>query len=140
MHTCRAAGTGTAFRLPLIVLLLSALAAMALPAAAQDGVRTEGDVASARSLYAGEVPVNSQTDQAREAGFARALAQVLGKLSGDVDVARRPGVAQALRDAGSYVDGYDYRQDQGVSPGGAPTFRTMLVVRFVRESVDALAG
>ncbi|KAF1684857.1 hypothetical protein B1992_14165 [Pseudoxanthomonas broegbernensis] len=106
----------------------------------QDGLRTEGDVASAQGLYSGEVPVTSQTDQAREAGFARALAQVLGKLSGDANVAARPGVSQELRNAAGYVDGYDYRQDQGTSPGGAPTFRTILVVRFVPESVDALTA
>jgi len=121
----------------LILILALCLAA---PAPAQEGLRTEGEVAAAQGVYAAEVPVNSQTEQAREAGFARALAQVLGKLSGDAGVVNRPGVAQELRNAASYVDGYDYRQDQGTSPGGAPTFRTMLVVRFVPETVDALVA
>src|SRR5690606_36124366 len=111
-----------------------------MPALAQDGLRTEGEVASAQGLYAAEVPVNSQVDSARQAGYARALAQVLAKLSGDAGVASRPGVAQELRNADAYVDGYDYRQDQSTSPGGAPTFRTMLVVRFQPEAVDALVS
>ena len=43
------------------LLCLCALAGFAAPGArAQDGLRTEGDVASAQGLYAAEVPVNSQ--------------------------------------------------------------------------------
>src|SRR5690606_26165213 len=110
------------------------------PAAAQDGLRTEGEVAAAQGLYAAEVQVGSQADSARAAGFARALAQVLSKLSGDPAVANRPGVAQELRNADAYVESYDYRQDQSTSPGGAPTFRTMLVVRFDPELVDGLVS
>ncbi|WP_374013529.1 DUF2066 domain-containing protein [Pseudoxanthomonas koreensis] len=136
----RRAAAPSRFHLPSLCVLLALALLAAAPASAQADLRTEGDVASAQSMYAGEVQVNSQTDQAREAGYARALAQVLAKLSGDTDVVARPGVVEALRSAGSYVDGYDYRQDQGTSPGGAPTFRTMLVVRFVRESVDALTA
>ena len=140
MRACRAAGTAL-FHLPSLGLWLAlAILAVTAPAHAQDGLRTEGDVASAQGLYSGEVPVNSQTEQARESGFARALAQVLGKISGDPNVVNRPGVAQELRNAASYVEGYDYRQDQGSSPGGAPTFRTMLVVRFDSESVDVLSA
>ena len=52
----------------------------------------------------------------------------------------RPGVAQELRNARGYVDSYDFRQDQGLSPAGAPTFRTMLVVRFVPEAVDTMVA
>jgi hypothetical protein len=112
----------------------------ATPVWAQSGLRTEGDVASAQGLYAAEVPVNSQAADAREAGFARGLAQVLEKLSGDANVVNRPGVAQELRNAKAYVDGYDYRQDQGVSATGAPTFRTMLVVRYVPEAVESVSA
>ena len=121
-------------------LILFLALCLAMPAWAQAGLRTEGDVAAAQGVYDAEVPVSSQTDQAREGGFARALAQVLAKLSGDEGVLNRPGLAQELRNAASYVDGYDYRQDQGTSPGGAPTFRTTLVVRFVPEMVDALVS
>ncbi|MBE2292284.1 MAG: DUF2066 domain-containing protein [Xanthomonadaceae bacterium] len=122
-----------------ICLLCLALGPVGLPARAQEGLRTEGDLATAQGLYAAEVAVNSQTEQAREAGYARALARVLEKLSGDAAVATRPGVAQELRNAKAYVESYDFRQDQGVGPTGAPIFRTMLVTRFAPEAVDTLA-
>ena len=102
--------------------------------------RVEGDRAAAVGLYAAEIPVRSQSESEREAGFTRALAQVLGKLSGDRNAAQRPGVSQELRRAAQYVEGYDYRQDEGVSSRGSPTFTTTLVVRFRQDDVDAVAG
>lgn len=116
-----------------------ALAALlaASPALAQ---RVEGDRASGQGMYEAEVPVRSQGEPEREAAFARALAQVFSKLSGDRDIAGRPGVGQELRRAKDYVDGYDYRQDESIGPTGAPSFRTTLVVRFKGEDVDAVAA
>jgi uncharacterized protein len=102
--------------------------------------RVEGDRPGAEGLYAAEVPVTSQTAAAREAGFTRALAQVLGKLSGDRNVVGRPGVGRELRRAKDMVEGYDFRQDEGRSATGAPTFRTTLVVRFKPDEVDAVAA
>ncbi|GAA4860998.1 DUF2066 domain-containing protein [Luteimonas vadosa] len=102
--------------------------------------RMEGDVARADGLYSAEVPVTSQTASARQAGFARALVQVLAKLSGDKNVAGRPGVGRELRHASDFVDGYDFRQDEGRSASGAPTYRTTLVVRFKPSEVDAVAS
>jgi hypothetical protein len=49
-------------------------------------------------------------------------------------------VGQELRRAKDYVTGYDYRQDQGVSATGAPTFKTVLVARFDRAKVDGIIG
>lgn len=98
--------------------------------------RTEGDRVEAKGLYAAEIIVNGQGEAERQVGFARALAQVLTKLTGDAQVASRPGVGQELRRAASYVQGYDYRQDRGVGASGAPSFKTMLVVRFDQEAVD----
>jgi hypothetical protein len=55
-------------------------------------------------------------------------------------VAGRPGVADELRRASRYVEGFDYRQDEGVSAAtGAPTYGTTLVVRFDEAAVDAFA-
>jgi hypothetical protein len=102
--------------------------------------RVEGDRAEARGIYQAEVPVNGQGAAERSQGFARALAEVLGKLSGDRAAASRPGVGQELRRAGDFVESYDYRQDEGRSATGAPTFRTTLVVRFEPEEVDAIAA
>ncbi len=122
-----------------LALLMTLL--LCLPAAAALAqLRTEGDAAAAQGTYDAEVPVNSQGEADRAGALARALGSVLGKLSGDRSVMSRPGVAQALRSAGNYVDSYDYRQDQGTSASGAPSFRTMLVARFRPEDVDALAA
>jgi hypothetical protein len=107
---------------------------------AQSGARTEGDVASARGAYEAEVPVNSQSDSDRNGALARALGSVLAKLSGDRSAMTRPGVAQALRNAKDYVESYDYRQDQGTSASGAPSFRTVLVARFRQDDVDGLVA
>ncbi len=111
-----------------------------LAAGTASAQRVEGDRATAQSPYEAEVPVRSQTETEREAGFARALAQVFGKLSGDRSVASRPGVGQELRRAAEYVAGYDYRQDESVGASGAPSYQTTLVVRFKEADVDALAG
>ncbi|MEG3183007.1 DUF2066 domain-containing protein [Novilysobacter erysipheiresistens] len=114
------------------VLLLASFAATAQ--------RTEGDRAAARGVYAAEVEVNSQGAGERNAAFARALSQVLGKLSGNRNAASIPGIGQELRRAERYVDGFDYRQDEGVSASGAPSFDTILVVRFDQDKVDSLAA
>lgn len=107
---------------------------------AQSGLRTEGDRAGAQGVYDAEVPVNGQGEAERNSAFARALSVVLGKLSGDRSAAGRPGVGAELRNAKNYVANYDYRQDQGTSPTGAPTFRSTLVVRFTPAEVDSLMG
>lgn len=115
-------------------------AAALLVAGAASAQRVEGDRAGAQGPYEAEVPVRSQTESEREAGFARALAQVFGKLSGDRSAASRPGVSQELRRAADYVAGYDYRQDESVGSSGAPSYQTVLVVRFKEDDVDAVAG
>ncbi|WP_313460331.1 DUF2066 domain-containing protein [Stenotrophomonas sp.] len=121
-------------------LILTMFLALCLPVAtmAQSGMRTEGDVASATGAYEAEVPVNSQSDADRTGALARALGNVLAKLSGDRSVMTRPGVVQALRGAKDYVESYDYRQDQSTSASGAPSYRTMLVARFRQDDVDGL--
>lgn len=103
--------------------------------------RVEGDRASAHGIYQAEVSVRGQGESERNAGFARALVQVLAKLSGDRNTAGRPGIGQELRDAKKYVDGYDYRQDEGVSATtGAPTYNTTLVARFDKDKVDGMVA
>lgn len=109
-------------------------------AGAAQAQRVEGDRAVAQGVYAAEVPVRDQGEAERKAGFARGLAQVLAKLSGDRSAAARPGVGKELRRAADYVDGYDYRQDEVTSTGGAPSYRTTLVVRFKQDDVDAIAA
>ena len=100
--------------------------------------RTEGDRAAATGAYAAEVAVRNQNAGEREAAFTRALAQVLAKATGDAGAATRPGVRDELGKAKDYVEGYDYRQDEGVSATGAPSFQTTLVTRFKQDAVDDL--
>lgn len=102
--------------------------------------RTEGDRASATGAYEAETSVRNQTDGERGAAFGRALAQVLASATGDTAAASRPGVREELAKAKDYVDGYDYRQDEGVSANGSPSFKTILVTRFKRDAVDSLVG
>lgn len=114
-------------------------AVFALAASTASAQRVEGEAARAQGAYAAEVQVNGQGEGERRNAFARGLSQVLSKISGTRNVASLPGVGQELRRAADYVEGYDYRQDEGVSRTGAPSFRTLLVVRFDPEKVDALA-
>ncbi|RZA22144.1 MAG: DUF2066 domain-containing protein [Lysobacteraceae bacterium] len=100
--------------------------------------RTEGDRAAASGPYEAEVAVRNQADGERNGAFSRALALVLAKATGDRGAAQRPGVRDELGNARAYVSGYDYRQDEGVSANGAPSFQTTLVVRFKRDDVDQL--
>ena len=99
--------------------------------------RVEGDRAGAQGMYEAEVPVNGQGEAERNAGFARALAQVLGKLSGDRSAAGRPGVGQELRHARDYVEELRLPPGRGRSATGAPTYSTTLVVRFDQERSTA---
>lgn len=115
---------------------VAALLAASFGASAQ---RVEGDRAAAQGAYAAEVAVKGQGTDERRKAFSRALAQVLGKLSGDRGAASRPGVGAELRQAEKYVESFDYRQDEGRSASGAPSFKTMLVVRFKQNAVDGLA-
>ena len=119
----------------LAVVLLTAGMAFGAPAHAQ---RVEGDRAAASGAYEAEVAVRNQAEAERNAGFGRALAVVLGKVTGDRGAAQRPGVRDELGNAKTYVAGYDYRQDEGMAANGAPTFQTTLVVRFQRDDVDQL--
>ncbi|WP_305804373.1 DUF2066 domain-containing protein [Stenotrophomonas sp. YIM B06876] len=127
-------------RRSLAIILFLALCLPAPAALAQSAMRTEGDIASAHGAYEAEVPVNSQSEADRNGALARALGNVLGKLSGDRSAMTRPGVGQALRNAKDYVESYDYRQDQSTSATGAPSFRTLLVARFRADDVDGLVA
>ncbi len=121
------------------VLVLGALLCLS-PLLAQAQLRTEGDVAGAKGVYQAEVAVDSQSDADRGNALARAFGKVLAQLTGDRNVVGRPGVVAEMRKANDYVQGYDYRQDQGTSPSGAPLFRTTLVARFKPDAIDQVAG
>lgn len=100
--------------------------------------RVEGERATASGAYEAEVAVRNQTDGERNGAFGRALAQVLANATGDRGAAQQPGVRDELSKAKAYVASYDYRQDEGFSANGSPSFQTTLVVRFKRDEVDGL--
>ncbi|TZF91593.1 DUF2066 domain-containing protein [Lysobacter lacus] len=118
-----------AYRIFLAFLLLASSTAVLAQ-------RVEGSRASASGPYSAEVVVNNQGDAQRNSGFARGLLQVLTRVTGDRAVNQKPGVGDELRRAREYVGHYDYRQDEGIGPTGAPTYNTTLVVQFDAKKVD----
>ena len=117
-----------AIRLVLVTILL-------LAASVASAQRVEGDRARASGLYGAEVTVNGQGPGERNGAFARGLLQVLQRITGDRAVNGKPGVGDELRRAKDYVDKYDYRQDEGVSASGAPSFKTTLVIQYDADKV-----
>jgi uncharacterized protein len=115
-------------------------ATLLLASFAASAQRVEGDRAEAEGVYAAEINVNGQGEAERNVAFARGMAQVLAKMTGDRGVTSLPGVSQELRQAKDYIDGYDYRQDEGLSPSGAPSFKTTLVLRYDPEEIDGLVS
>lgn len=124
-------------RVAFSLAFLMALLVTSFTAVAQ---RVEGDRARGQGVYSAEVPVNGQGETERGNAFARGLAEVLGKMSGDRGAASRPGIGPELRRAKEYVSSYDYRQDEGIGPSGAPSYRTTLVVRYDEGRVNELAA
>ncbi len=118
------------------------VATLCVASFAASAQRVEGDRVSAQGDFATEVAVNGQGEGQRNNAFARGLLQIFTRLTGDRAVTSRPGVGQELRRAREYVKGYDYRQDEGVSASGAPSFKTVLVIRYdeekIRSSIETL--
>src|SRR4249919_181515 len=123
-----------------LAIRIAGVVALWLAFGAAFAQRVEGDRAGARGMYEAEVNVNGQGETERNTAFARAMSQVLGKLTGNRSAAAMPGVGQELRHARDYVKSYDYRQDEGRSATGAPTYTTTLIVRFDQEQVDGIAA
>lgn len=95
------------------------------------------------SLYTGESELLSQSAGERRAATARALAQVLVKLTGEPLASANPVVRRALPKAASFV--MEERTAEGVSDqqgntaiGGVPVYKTSLQVQFDPNKVDAL--
>jgi hypothetical protein len=68
-----------------------------------------GMAAEVSGLYSAESPVFSQKRSERETAMVSALAEVLVKVSGRRDAALLPGVAQATRSPGKFLQQYRYR-------------------------------
>jgi hypothetical protein len=93
--------------------------------------------ALAESLYTGQVPVTSQSEQDTAAGLSAALGRVLAKLTGDAAVMTRPGVAKAVAQPNRYVQQYQFAQDV-VADAGQPQVRLTLVAQFDHAAIDGL--
>ena len=138
---------------PLLTLLLCALA---LPATAQTAPEkpkagAEAPAAAAPkirpvrdpSLYRAEVELNSQGAAERTNATARALLQVIIKLTGNPQAGGNANVRRALASAGDYVVESGTAtaasdREGNTAVGGAPVYKTSLNVEFDPAAVDFL--
>jgi hypothetical protein len=91
------------------------------------------------SLYEGSVPVTSQSPAERAKALPRALAQVIGKLSGQGNAMASPAVRGLLGQAGQIVKDTRYATDSQII-GGAPVYSQKMIARFDPSAVDALVA
>ncbi len=78
-------------------------------------------------------------DNAKRVATAKALGQVIVKLTGNPAATRNNVVRRAMPTASTMVAESDTRQD-GDSASGMPVYKNVLVVSFDPEAVDALIG
>ncbi len=91
------------------------------------------------SLYSGQVPVTSQSDQELAEALKTALGQVIVKLTGDAGALTRPEIAKAIAQPNRFVQQYQYEENI-VTDNGVPQSRLLLVATFNRDGVDRLLG
>ena len=143
-------------RTPLAPLLLAALMVLApLPLWAQESspagptdaaqAATAGEAVRDPALYQAEVELLSQGPGERRAAAARALGQVVVKLTGNAQAAGHPVVRRAMANAEAFVT--DSRGSEAVSDqqgntaiGGAPIYKSLMTFSFDPASVDALVA
>jgi hypothetical protein len=143
-------------RTPLAPLLLAALMVLApLPLWAQEAspagptdaaqAATAGEAVRDPALYQAEVELLSQGPGERRAAAARALGQVVVKLTGNAQAAGHPVVRRAMANAEAFVT--DSRGSEAVSDqqgntaiGGAPIYKSLMTFSFDPASVDALVA
>ena len=109
----------------------------------EPGLLAEVETPRDMALYTGESELLSQDAGERRAATARALAQVLVKLTGEPLASANPVVRRALPKAASFVmqeQTADSVSDQqgNTAIGGAPIYKTTLQVQFDPNKVDAL--
>lgn len=119
---------------PLSAQSTEPLAPVVSPAIApEDAPAASRDV----SWYTAEVPVSSQEGREHDAALARALAQVLVRMTGQLSAPSDPVLQRALRSAGTLSTGTEYREAEEIA-GGVPVRRQMLAASFDPDAVDAL--
>lgn len=122
------------------VLVLLLASALILPVRAQSIVEAPSAAEAGEGLDAAwlsvETPVGSQGADERRGAVARALVQVLLRLTGDRAVALSPVVRKAMSHAEGLVRETHYREE-GDPQAGQP-FRQVLMVTFERSGIEAL--
>lgn len=136
--------------LPRLALLLALAPAPLLAQAvapAGPAASTEAPAEAVRdpALYQAEVELRSQGAGERRAAAARALGQVLVKLTGHPDATGNPVLRRALANAEALV--VDSRSSESVSDqqgntaiGGVPVFKSLMTFSFDPANVDALVA
>lgn len=97
------------------------------------------------TLYQAEVELISQGASERRAAAARALSQVVVKLTGDPLAAGNPVVRRALASADSFVSDSQASEtssdrEGNTAVGGVPVYKTTMSFAFDPGSVDALVA
>jgi hypothetical protein len=139
---------------PLLTLLLCALAlpatAQTAPAKPKAAPEAPAEAAAPKirpvrdpALYKAEVELNSQSAAERTNATARALLQVIIKLTGNPQAGGNANVRRALASAGDYVVESATAtaasdREGNTAVGGAPVFKTKLNVEFDPAAVDFL--
>lgn len=138
---------------PLLLAALMVLAPLPLwaqetsPAGPTDAAQaaTDGEAVRDPALYQAEVELLSQGPGERRAAAARALGQVVVKLTGNAQAAGHPVVRRAMANAEAFVT--DSRGSEAVSDqqgntaiGGAPIYKSLMTFSFDPASVDALVA
>lgn len=137
------------FRLALLLALVPAplLAQDLAPAGPAGTSEASADAEAVRdpALYQAEVELLSQGPGERRAAAARALGQVVVKLTGNAQAAGHPVVRRAMANAEAFVT--DSRGSEAVSDqqgntaiGGAPIYKSLMTFSFDPASVDALVA
>lgn len=95
------------------------------------------------ALYRAEVSLTSQGANERKAATARALSQVIVKLTGNVQAPSNPTIRKALANAQAYVSEATAPvaasdSEGNTAIGGVPVYKTTMAVTFEATSVDAL--
>ena len=89
-----------------------------------------------RDLYSAQVPVPNQSSEALARASREALAEVLVKVSGSVEVLRYPSISAALGKARGHVQQYAYVQEDSAAGGLAVRFEfdDSYITRLVTEA------
>jgi hypothetical protein len=88
-------------------------------------------------FYTAEVPLNSQNE--KKSGMVRGLIQVVTRLTGDTKAGTNPVVRKAAGNVEALVTASSFTQ-QAETVGGVPVYKTVLVVSFDPDAVDAIVS